>query len=76
MSYVEMFNRDKKRFSNNLDSLNETLGVALAGTSFNMIEFITKKLGFKIPKIIQIQFQIEICFRFFICFICVCYAYF
>ena len=23
MSYVEMFNRDKKRFSNNLDSLNE-----------------------------------------------------
>ena len=38
MSYVEMFNRDKKRFANNLDSLNENpLGVAaLAGTSFNI----------------------------------------
>ena len=38
MSYVEMFNRDKKRFSNNLISLNENpLGVAaLAGTSFNI----------------------------------------
>ena len=38
MSYVEMFNRDKKRFANNLDSLHENpLGVAaLAGTSFNI----------------------------------------
>ena len=38
MSYVEIFNRDKKRFSNNLNSLNENpLGVAaLAGTSFNI----------------------------------------
>jgi len=52
MAYVEMFNRDKKRFSNNMDSLNENpLGVcALAGTSFNIDRnFTTKKLGFKIP---------------------------
>merc|ERR1711991_193956 len=52
MSYVEMFNRDKKRFFNNLDSLNENpLGVAaLAGTSFNIDRnYTTKKLGFKIP---------------------------
>ena len=52
MSYVEMFNRDKKRFLNNLDSLNENpLGVAaLAGTSFNIDrDYTTKKLGFKIP---------------------------
>jgi Argininosuccinate lyase len=45
MSYVEMFNRDKKRFSNNLDSLNENpLGVAaLAGTSFNIDRNYTTK---------------------------------
>ena len=52
MSYVEMFNRDKKRFSNNLETLNENpLGVAaLAGTSFNIDRnYTTKKLGFKIP---------------------------
>ena len=52
MSYVEMFNRDKQRFSNNLNSLNENpLGVAaLAGTSFNIDRnYTTKKLGFKIP---------------------------
>tara|TARA_B100001057_G_scaffold98063_2_gene94833 strand:+ start:1411 stop:2802 length:1392 start_codon:yes stop_codon:yes gene_type:complete len=52
MSYVEMFNRDKKRFLNNLESLNENpLGVAaLAGTSFNIDRnFTTKKLGFKKP---------------------------
>jgi len=52
MSYVEMFNRDKKRFFNNLDSLNENpLGVAaLAGTSFNIDRnFTTKKLGFQRP---------------------------
>ena len=38
MAYVEMFNRDKKRFTNNLESLSENpLGVAaLAGTSFNI----------------------------------------
>ena len=52
MSYVEMFNRDKKRYSNNLNSLIENpLGVAaLAGTSFNIDRnYTTKKLGFKIP---------------------------
>ena len=52
MSYVEIFNRDKKRFSNNLESLNENpLGVAaLSGTSFNIDRnYTTKKLGFKKP---------------------------
>jgi argininosuccinate lyase len=52
MAYVEMFNRDKKRFTNNLESLSENpLGVAaLAGTSFNIDRnFTTKKLGFKSP---------------------------
>ncbi|WP_435148968.1 argininosuccinate lyase [Candidatus Pelagibacter bacterium nBUS_32] len=50
MAYVEMFNRDKKRFINNLDSLDENpLGVAaLTGTSFNIDRnYTTKKLGFK-----------------------------
>jgi len=52
MSYVEIFNRDKKRFSNNLESLDENpLGVAaLSGTSFNIDrDYTTKKLGFKKP---------------------------
>ena len=52
MAYVEMFRRDKKRFNNNLESLNENpLGVAaLAGTSFNIDRnYTTKKLGFKRP---------------------------
>ncbi len=52
MAYVEMFTRDKKRFENNLNSLNENpLGVAaLTGTSFNIDRnYTTKKLGFKIP---------------------------
>ena len=52
MAYVEMFNRDKKRFNNSLDSLNENpLGVAaLTGTSFNIDRnYTTKKLGFKKP---------------------------
>jgi argininosuccinate lyase len=52
MAYVEMFTRDKKRFENNLDSLNENpLGVvALTGTSFNIDRnYTTKKLGFKNP---------------------------
>jgi len=52
MSYVEIFNRDKKRFSNNLESLNENpLGVAaLSGTSFDIDRnYTTKKLGFKKP---------------------------
>ena len=49
MAYVEMFTRDKKRFLNNLDNLNESpLGVsALAGTSFNIDRSKTAKiLGF------------------------------
>ena len=52
MAYVEMFSRDKKRFNNNLESLNENpLGVsALSGTSFNIDRnYTTKKLGFKKP---------------------------
>ena len=52
MAYIEMFFRDKKRFLNNLNSLNENpLGVsALTGTSFNIDRnYTTKKLGFKNP---------------------------
>jgi len=52
MAYVEMFSRDKKRFTNNLSSLDENpLGVAaLTGTSFNIDrDYTTKKLGFKKP---------------------------
>ena len=52
MAYVEMFTRDKKRFSSNLESLSECpLGVAaLAGTSFNIDRnFTAKKLGFNRP---------------------------
>ena len=45
MAYIEMFNRDKRRFINNLKSLNENpLGVAaLAGTSFILIEILQLK---------------------------------
>ena len=52
MAYVEMFNRDKNRFINNLNSLDENpLGVAaLTGTSFNIDRHYTsRKLGFKKP---------------------------
>ena len=52
MAYIEMFNRDKKRFKNNLDNLNENpLGVAaLTGTSFSIDRnYTTKKLGFNKP---------------------------
>ncbi len=52
MAYVEMFNRDKQRFSNNLVNLSESpLGVAaLTGTSFNIDRMFTaKKLGFTKP---------------------------
>ena len=52
MAYIEMFNRDKKRFINNLDNLYENpLGVAaLTGTSFNIDRnYTSKKLGFKRP---------------------------
>tara|TARA_B100001093_G_scaffold16997_1_gene15428 strand:- start:2371 stop:3762 length:1392 start_codon:yes stop_codon:yes gene_type:complete len=50
MAYVEIFNRDKKRFNNSLDILDENpLGVAaLTGTSFNIDRnYTAKKLGFK-----------------------------
>ena len=52
MAYIEMFIRDKKRFKNNLDNLDENpLGVAaLTGTSFNIDRnYTSKKLGFKRP---------------------------
>ena len=52
MAYVEMFYRDKKRFSNSIENLNENpLGVcALTGTSFDIDRnYTTKKLGFKTP---------------------------
>ena len=52
LAYVEMFKRDKKRFLNNIDYINENpLGVgALAGTSYNIDRnFTSKKLGFKRP---------------------------
>ena len=52
MAYVEMFNRDKKRFINNLENLSENpLGVAaLSGTSFNIDRnYTSKKLGFTKP---------------------------
>ncbi len=52
MAYIEIFSRDKRRFKNSLDNLNENpLGVgALSGTSFNIDRnYTTKKLGFKSP---------------------------
>ena len=52
LAYIEMFRRDKKRFANNLISLNENpLGVAaLSGTNFNIDRnYTTKKLGFEKP---------------------------
>ena len=52
LAYVEMFIRDKKRFSHNLENLSECpLGVAaLTGTSFNIDrDFTSRKLGFKKP---------------------------
>jgi len=52
LAYVEMFNRDKKRFKNNFENLLENpLGVAaLSGTSFNIDrEYTSKKLKFKYP---------------------------
>ena len=55
MAYVEMFNRDKLRFKNNLENLSENpLGVvALTGTSFNIDRnFTSKKLGLKNLQII------------------------
>jgi len=52
LAYVEIFKRDKKRFSNNIVNLDECpLGVAaLAGTSYNIDRnFTSRKLGFKKP---------------------------
>ena len=52
MAYIEMFKRDKRRFINNLESLNECpLGVAaLSGTPFNIDRnYTAKKLGFDHP---------------------------
>ncbi len=52
LAYIEMLNRDKKRFENNILLIDECpLGsAALAGTSFNIDRnFTAKKLGFKKP---------------------------
>ncbi|MDC6465539.1 argininosuccinate lyase [Pelagibacteraceae bacterium] len=52
LAYVEMFKRDKKRFVNNINYIDECpLGVgALAGTSYKIDRnFTSKKLGFKKP---------------------------
>tara|TARA_Y100000590_G_scaffold229165_1_gene258509 strand:+ start:11126 stop:12514 length:1389 start_codon:yes stop_codon:yes gene_type:complete len=52
LAYVEMFKRDKKRFLNNVELIDECpLGsAALAGTSFNIDrKFTAKNLGFKKP---------------------------
>ena len=67
MAYVEMFNRDKKRFNNNLDNLDENPLVSLQlllELLLILIEIIQQKnLGLKNLLIIQlIQFLIEILF--------------
>ena len=52
LAYYEMFKRDKQRFKNNLELIDESpLGAAaLSGTSFNIDRnFTSKKLGFKKP---------------------------
>ena len=52
LAYVEMFKRDEKRFSSNINYIDECpLGVgALAGTSYKIDRnFTSKKLGFKKP---------------------------
>ena len=52
LAYVEMFKRDIKRFTSNINYINECpLGVgALAGTSYKIDRnFTSKKLGFKKP---------------------------
>ena len=81
MAYVEMFNRDKKRFKNNLESLNENpLGVAaLTGTSFNIDRnYTTKKLGFKKPtnNSIDTVSDRDFVLDFLYSVICLFYAYF
>ena len=52
LAYFEMFKRDKKRFNNNLELINESpLGAAaLSGTSYKIDRnFTSRKLGFKKP---------------------------
>ena len=52
LAYYEMLNRDKKRFQNNLNLLDESpLGsAALSGTSYSIDrKYTSKKLGFKRP---------------------------
>jgi argininosuccinate lyase len=52
LAYYEMLKRDKKRFQNNLELLDESpLGsAALSGTSYNIDRnYTSKKLGFKKP---------------------------
>jgi argininosuccinate lyase len=52
LAYYEMLNRDKKRFQNNLNLLDESpLGsAALSGTSYSIDrKYTSKKLGFKGP---------------------------
>ena len=52
LAYIEMFKRDKKRFSSNINYIDECpLGVgALAGTSYKIDRnFTSKKLGFNKP---------------------------
>ncbi len=52
LAYYEMFKRDKVRFNNNLNLIDESpLGAAaLSGTSYNIDRnFTSKKLGFKKP---------------------------
>jgi argininosuccinate lyase len=52
LAYVEMFKRDRERFSSNINYIDECpLGVgALAGTSYKIDRnFTSKKLGFKKP---------------------------
>ncbi len=52
LAYYEMLKRDKQRFHNNLELINESpLGAAaLSGTSYNIDRnFTSKKLGFKKP---------------------------
>ena len=54
LAYVEMFKRDKKRFSSNINYIDECpLGVgALAGTSYKIDRnFTSKKLETKLEKI-------------------------
>ena len=58
LAYIEIFKRDKKRFSDNFINLDESpLGVAaLAGTSYNIDRnFTSRKLGFKKPTLNSID---------------------